>query len=496
MLQYHVSCGTSKKQVIIEENATIDDLRVKIASKFNMRRPDSLQVFNKDFGDWLDLEEEDELPPTMSRVKVLDDPNEDTEDKASSDIHEDREVPSRQTSVASTCPQTLTSEGARSSFFVNFKVPEMPHDVQKLLNDNNKAVLERKWRRKIVSHLYDNMVQVAVYPHSWEYNAVCSALINKHPILKDRTINGSGYDTIKESLRTKFKHERGIRTPSTDVARRRELYGRNGPRKRAEDNVEKAPSPVKRKKRDSIETSHGGEDEASIQRHIASLKDLASKRGADPSIIQDKMKRTRSHRLCFIQANALQDVLNEYPILRFEKQLIRELQNTYGAKEIAAAIAESVTASGEVILREGLKVPAAQEVIEQYQDKVDGATTDKQKKDLLVALSCLLFPLIFGEKDSMYTINKEPQSPTPTLVISGNPFECRDLAIFMDGIEVCRASDLTSGFVATFSSFYVFGVQYPQRGKRTLQLYQKFFAGLDDGSPLPPRVQRFLNSLV
>ena len=54
------------------------------------------------------------------------------------------------------------SEGARSSFFVNFKVPEMPHDVRKLLEENNKTVTKRKWRRKVVAHLYDNIVQIAL----------------------------------------------------------------------------------------------------------------------------------------------------------------------------------------------------------------------------------------------------------------------------------------------------------------------------------------------
>ena len=59
-------------------------------------------------------------------------------------------------------PAKKMSEGARSSFFVNFKVPEMPHDVRKLLEENNKTVTERKWRRKVVAHLYDNIVQIAL----------------------------------------------------------------------------------------------------------------------------------------------------------------------------------------------------------------------------------------------------------------------------------------------------------------------------------------------
>ena len=49
---------------------------------------------------------------------------------------------------------------------------------------------------------------------------------------------------------------------------------------------------------------------------------------------------------------------------------------------MAAVIAESVQASGDIILRvrEGLKVPAAQDIIEAYRDKLDGATTDKEQK--------------------------------------------------------------------------------------------------------------------
>ena len=54
---------------------------------------------------------------------------------------------------------------------------------------------------------------------------------------------------------------------------------------------------------------------------------------------------------------------------------------------MAAAIAESVQASGDIILREGLKVPAAQDIIEAYRDKLDGATTDKEKKGKFFSLS-------------------------------------------------------------------------------------------------------------
>ena len=73
-----MSCGASKKQVALQDDDTIDDLRTNISAKLKINSLDSLQVFNKEFDDWLDLEEDDDLPATLSRIKVINNTNQDT----------------------------------------------------------------------------------------------------------------------------------------------------------------------------------------------------------------------------------------------------------------------------------------------------------------------------------------------------------------------------------------------------------------------------------
>ena len=66
-LKFHVTFGTSKKIVKVQSNEEIVDV---IFQSFELDEAFDLKYFNKDFEDWVDVEELNAIPP-MSRLQVI-----------------------------------------------------------------------------------------------------------------------------------------------------------------------------------------------------------------------------------------------------------------------------------------------------------------------------------------------------------------------------------------------------------------------------------------
>ncbi|XP_072165866.1 sterile alpha motif domain-containing protein 3-like [Diadema setosum] len=327
------------------------------------------------------------------------------------------------------------------------------------------------------------------YPTPSQYKFVCSTLVTKFPVLKDRAQNSSGYDTWKESLINKFKYERSP-MQSNDVLKKREVYGH----KKAA--VDRNQPPSIRAKRDSVETNQPGEDAVSMHQDTLVLQQLAAERNPDMALVKDKMEKTRRYRMDFIAQHSVKEILEEFPILKNETQLLAELQAAYGGKDVHAFLCKFFLEAADGIMALARKNSNCSDILQSYTALHEECTSEKQKQDLTVDACSLLLPLLLGEKDLMYVINKEPVVPTPCLIIQGNnPLDTNDLHISMDGEVLASCSSISMGFAATFASFYVYAAQYPLSGKNTPLLYQHQFAGLGNNKALSPKVLRFLNNL-
>lgn len=139
---------------------------------------------------------------------------------------------------------------------------------------------------KIVQVLFEDIARYTIYPTSMQYTEVSRALVRKYPLLKDRACNESGYDTWKESLWTKFKHERAPLV-NERVALQKEVYGH---KRKSTGNAEKPLSPMQKAKARSAteELPSFGEDKKSVEKHIADLKRMASQRNPGGGRQNDK----------------------------------------------------------------------------------------------------------------------------------------------------------------------------------------------------------------
>ena len=72
MLQYHVSCGLSKKIIALEEEGcSKQKICDQVGTAFNVEGASilAIQYFDQEWDDWLDVE--DEVPPTKSKLQVV-----------------------------------------------------------------------------------------------------------------------------------------------------------------------------------------------------------------------------------------------------------------------------------------------------------------------------------------------------------------------------------------------------------------------------------------
>ena len=69
---YHVTCQGFKKAISLEEDSNSEDLQNKILEVFTLEGANirSIQVFNPDWDDWLDIDER-QAPPTRSKILVI-----------------------------------------------------------------------------------------------------------------------------------------------------------------------------------------------------------------------------------------------------------------------------------------------------------------------------------------------------------------------------------------------------------------------------------------
>ncbi|XP_014673982.1 PREDICTED: prostatic spermine-binding protein-like [Priapulus caudatus] len=239
----------------------------------------------------------------------------------------------------------------------------------------------------------------------------------------DHLTPNSLYRAIEARLPAELKDE--------DVLKKKALYGH----KKAPIDPNQPPSPVKRAKRDSLAETQEGEDAASIQRHIHDLKLLAARQNPDVGIVKDNMHRTRGYRIEYIAKHSVVEILQEFPILKAETQLLEQLQAAFGGKDVHASLYKFFLGAADGIMELAEKNSDTKGIRELFTSVLEECTSDKKKQ------GCLLLQLLLGEKEQTYVINKDPVVPTPTMVIKGNPFDTEEIYIDMDGTSASYGSD-------------------------------------------------------
>ncbi|XP_033111013.1 sterile alpha motif domain-containing protein 3-like [Anneissia japonica] len=336
-----------------------------------------------------------------------------------------------------------------------YQVPVLPHDVEGLLKQEDKSVLSRRYYRKIIQSLFEDMIQYTLYPTTAQYTEVARALVTKFKILKDKSGNSTGHDTWRESLKNKFKHERAPLIHNEDVLKRKKIFG-HSKKAAVKDDEERT---VKYVKLDVIKESTSGEDQASISKHVTDLMDLSKKRNPDQNILNDKLERTKKYRLKYIAEHSVKDALEKFPFLQLENEIIKEVERCYGSRNIHSHLRATMSTFIDNIIQ----------LMNYWMHTEERLLTALKKRR-----------------------KKDPVSLTPCLVLHGNIFHTEDCVVMLDGIRVCRPANVAMGMAIMFCCFYIYGVEYPKAAKNSLIYFQQYIAALGRDSQTPVKVQRLI----
>ncbi|XP_057184230.1 sterile alpha motif domain-containing protein 3-like [Triplophysa rosa] len=192
---------------------SVDGLKFELKSRLQLKDPFDLQYEDEDFHDFCNLTCLADLPKDKVTLKVLSTPCPDTSSDSSLDTAILSESSSPLTSSASIHSE---SYAARSQPWPTaFPIPLFVYDAELRLRQGNEAFrkygtllsIPRDMKIEILEKLAETIYSYKAYPGNEEIESVASALIEKHPCLKEPS-STSGWYGWKISIKFKMGNYR------------------------------------------------------------------------------------------------------------------------------------------------------------------------------------------------------------------------------------------------------------------------------------------------
>ncbi|XP_073719581.1 sterile alpha motif domain-containing protein 3 isoform X3 [Misgurnus anguillicaudatus] len=391
-----------------------------------------------------------------------------------------------------------------------YNLPVFPPELQ--------AALQRKdpsFKKKDKSHIRALLVQVlfdSITKHTWYpshkiYGDVLGSLITRFPFLKDGS--RSGYDTLLECLRNKFKKERIPLVSSSIVMEMKEKYGikRKSDRQTDSQNQHQKNAKCRREPleimayNDSacseivLDLELSGEEETSFQQHINAITLELRKSNPNYSEVKNRMKRTLFQRVQMMERPA-SEVMEQFPFLGVPQLMLHEMTMRFGT-DLVQNMETSLNKMAPNIIRsakEGTQKKLYANLI---------STAEKTTEGLVRNAALILLPALFKENANfLYCVNSEPKGPTPTIVFNGSPdpLKAESVSIVMDNVTIIKEAiiDMTQAVECLFAVYFLFNVHYPVAIKHTMTFIQKYMLKFkcrhEKKTPIP--VQKMYNQLL
>ncbi|KAK2907325.1 hypothetical protein Q8A67_006310 [Cirrhinus molitorella] len=400
--------------------------------------------------------------------------------------------------TASPAVRQVLKQGTPVPFPPVFSLPKFPKDVQLKLDNKEPCHKINSYRHKIIRVLQETMAQHTLYPSNSDYVSVVKALISKYPFLRDA--EGNVYHTWHMSLKRKFKTERSPLVDEEEVKKIKIKYGHNV---KSTGEKEASCQRASRSVADEDRVSLIGEDAASINAHVKTLKDQYKKTKPDAAVVDEKMKQTFAwRRMEITNGIPVADILGKYPFLRTPSVLFQEMGQMHGVADFSRCFQDSFSKIVPGVLK-----------LAQGKSMIEGHYMDARKEaiaesfcDMDFRAALVLLPVIFREKvDKYITIGQgEPATPYPTVQILGASDWKRiftEKRIFstvkIEGSEICRAVGVEDGILSAFSAYFVYNIAYPSHSRNTLLFLQRHVLKVSapGDKPLPTAVVRIINLL-
>ncbi|XDV25431.1 hypothetical protein PO909_029351 [Leuciscus waleckii] len=306
-----------------------------------------------------------------------------------------------------------------------------------------------------------------------------------HPFLRESI--GSGYDSLLESLRNKFKKERQPLVANNEIQRMKERWaGRKRPLQTAEAN----PST----------TVDAGEDERSIREHLRVIKEETEKLRPNIELLKERMALIKCYQRNFVSNHSTEETISEFPCFRLAKMLLWDLRD-HTKVDVDQQILSQLSVMAPRVLQVSRSPPK-----ETFRRVIDDCEDGRLKKGLQLEAAILLLPALFKEDSGLlfevegHAQTCPPDTPTPKMVLKGcregHPMQYDHIAIMLDGQSITEESeDISMALGLVLCVYFLFGIQYPKRLKKTMTFLECVVLKMKDTAGLPVTIKRVYNSI-
>ncbi|XP_064463664.1 uncharacterized protein LOC135374642 [Ornithodoros turicata] len=326
------------------------------------------------------------------------------------------------------------------------------------------------FRRRVVDWVYYDLCTYSMYPGKL-YREAAQQLVRRYPVLRDVSLEGHG--SWYMALRNKGKNGRrrlGNSMPEVNAA----MEKRRSHKEKGAEAHPREPQHIPR------ECTHAsvfgeGEDEASINGHMAFMAKEMRKRVFDKEKVKNAMDRTFQARRNWIKTERplVQDVLNKYPALRHEEEVRNEFQRLTGV-EADTSLLSFINNCGEKVLQLASQKRALQAELKAFWKELEQLPTSEQKYYFAIGVIKSL-PGLLRENWQRLVVKLEPgiQHTYPTITYTGDDLlTTGSISVVAEGLSV-NVLDATSAVSLLLCLYWTFNIEYSPVIKNTLSVLER-----------------------
>ncbi|XP_076853563.1 sterile alpha motif domain-containing protein 3-like isoform X2 [Brachyhypopomus gauderio] len=210
-------------------------------------------------------------------------------------------------------------------------------------------------------------------------------------------------------------------------------------------------------------------EERKITEIVKTMAEEVKKVQPDMLFLQEQMLKTRQYRWTYISSHSTREILMEFPCLRLPEILLLEMKALHHT-DVDKQVTSVMNKMAPMVLLRASHTSTIKRCLETIEDCQESAV----KKGLQLETAILCLPSLFNEDASLLFTSEESgtcEVVTPQIFLScckeGVPLQYSLVKVTMDKeiiVEDCTDISLTLGVL--FSTYFVFGVEYPKGLKK------------------------------
>ncbi|XP_041484267.1 uncharacterized protein LOC121430903 isoform X3 [Lytechinus variegatus] len=510
--RYLVLCNGFKKVVSLHGPVTATELSEEARKAFpDLQGTFRLQVFDEDFGEYVDLEFGEEVKhkakiqvlqvfevqiPVSSHSELLQNGAKASEEPAREFVpvsaSASRSSETAESGDASSAEDhNLERKGSqdqvavsRSGWYTKYKLPQFPEELTNMLKS---GAVKSHHESAILDIIFESIRHHTLYPTPREYAGVVEQLVSKFPkiAMLDNTNN-------KELWLAKLKYKfQNKRNRSDDIRKLLQVQMRKRKQPMKKPSMESAAKQPAKPKfppmfglQNYLPERPKSEDPLTIKAHIEWLAVESKKKRPDFKEVTQRMDLTfpdRRHEI--VEGGASSTVIKEkYPWLFMPEadEFLAEFRRIHGEDLIT-------------LFHQGLQ-RLAEPLSGLHKERCKRAKKDVSVPGSKEEIAIQILPTFFKEDLGDIFISSDKVETKPMYVrVSGDQEESYELVL--EEHRVCEVQDKVHALACYVAGFYIFHLAYEPSVMKILEFCQLGILQVKDACPVDKSVINLLNKL-